>query len=93
MRASLTYFERRTTNLIDFQSCFVARRRRNARRGRSGFYFNIGRTQSKGVEAEIAGAITDTLNAHGQLHRHDIARILRRACRCSAARIFRPMRS
>ncbi|HEV2563360.1 MAG TPA: TonB-dependent receptor [Rhizomicrobium sp.] len=59
MRASLTYFERKATNLIDFTSCSTPQ---ECTERPFGFYYNVGRTQSKGVEAEIAGAISDTLN-------------------------------
>ena len=45
LRGGVTYFERRTTDLIDF----------------AGFaYFNVAKTQAKGVEVEAAASVTDT---------------------------------
>jgi len=62
MRASLTYFSRNTKNLIDFQSCFVATPPAQCAVQPFGFYFNIDRTRVTGIEAEVAGNITDTLS-------------------------------
>ena len=65
MHASLTYFSRDTRNLIDFQSCFVVAPPMpecTARAVAGGYYINLGRTRVNGVEAEIAGNITDTLS-------------------------------
>ena len=64
VNAMLTYFERRTSNLIDFQSCFVASPPEpecTERAASGGYYYNIGRTRSNGVEAEITATITETL--------------------------------
>lgn len=61
MQASLTYFSRDTKNLIDFQSCFVPTPPAQCAVQPSGFYFNIDRTRATGVEAQIAGNITDTI--------------------------------
>ena len=64
MQASLTWFERRTSNLIDFQSCYVMSPPEpecTERAASGGYYYNVGRTRSKGVEAEIAAALTETL--------------------------------
>lgn len=62
MHASLTYFSRNTDNLIDFQSCFVATPPAQCAVQPFGFYFNIDRTHVTGVEAEIAGNITEALS-------------------------------
>lgn len=62
--ATLTYFERRTSNLIDFQSCYVVSPPEpecTERAEAGGYYYNVGRTRSKGIEAEISAAITGTL--------------------------------
>jgi vitamin B12 transporter len=61
MQASLTYFSRDTKNLIDFQSCFVPTPPAQCAVQPSGFYFNIDRTRATGVEAQIAGNVTDTI--------------------------------
>ncbi len=62
-RASLTYFERRTANQIDFFSCFgVTSPACAARALQGGYYFNVNRSRAKGVEIEITGAITETLH-------------------------------
>jgi vitamin B12 transporter len=61
-RASLTYFERRTANQIDFFSCFgVTSPACDARAMQGGYYFNVNRSRARGVEAEVAGNITETL--------------------------------
>lgn len=68
-RTTLTYFERRTTNMIDFVNCPDA-----TQPGCNfppppspplrpfGFYDNIGRTQSTGVEATLDADLVETLN-------------------------------
>ncbi|HUB86239.1 MAG TPA: TonB-dependent receptor [Rhizomicrobium sp.] len=67
LHGTLTYFARRTNNLIDFASCFVASPPPEcsipAVATAGGFYDNIGRTRADGVEAELAAKITDTLAA------------------------------
>jgi len=63
-RASLTYFERRTSNQIDFFSCPFVGVPTTAcalRASQGGYYYNVARSRAKGVEVEAAGAITDTL--------------------------------
>jgi vitamin B12 transporter len=66
-RASVTYFQRRTTNLVDFvtPNCFptppVVAPAICATRP-FGFYDNVGRARVHGVEVELSGNITDTLN-------------------------------
>ena len=61
VHATLTWFERRTSNLIDFQSCFVASPPSGCAMRPDGFYYNVGRTRSRGLEAEFTAALTDTL--------------------------------
>jgi len=67
VHGGLTYFERRTSNLIDFQSCFVATPPAQcadpAVAAAGGFYFNIGKTRVAGWEAQLSANITDTLTA------------------------------
>jgi vitamin B12 transporter len=67
LHGTLTYFERRTTNLIDFASCFVVTPAPEcsipAIATAGGFYDNIGRTRADGVEAALTAKITDTLTA------------------------------
>lgn len=53
IRASLTYFQRRTTDLIDFVSTATPP---------YGYYENFARTRADGVEAEVAAQATDTLS-------------------------------
>ncbi len=62
-RASLTYFERHTANQIDFFSCYgVSSPACDARALQGGYYYNVNRSQAKGLEVEIAGKITDDLS-------------------------------
>ncbi len=63
VRGTLTYFQRRTNNLIDFQSCFVFSPPVQCALQPNGFYFNIGRARASGVEAEINANVTDTITA------------------------------
>lgn len=63
----LTYFERRTSNLIDFFSCFgpippAFASACTLRAAAGGFYFNVGRTRARGMELEAAAKLTDTLS-------------------------------
>jgi vitamin B12 transporter len=51
-RAGLTWFERRTRDQIDFQSCFGAPEPLCAD-GRFGFYANLDRTSARGLEAVL----------------------------------------
>ena len=51
LRASLTYFDRRTANLIDFISTSSPP---------FGYYENFARTRASGLEADIAARLTDT---------------------------------
>lgn len=62
-RASLTYFERRTANQIDFFSCWgVTSTACSLRAMQGGYYYNVSRSRAKGVEVELAGQITDGLS-------------------------------
>lgn len=67
LKLSLTWFERDTHNLIDFQSCFVAAPPAGcnfaATAAAGGFYFNIGRTTARGLEAEAKVALGEALSA------------------------------
>lgn len=59
----IAYFERRTGNLIDFFSCFGVVSPACALRSTSGgFFFNVGRTRTRGLELEAAAKPTDTLS-------------------------------
>lgn len=61
---SLTYFERRTANQIDFFSCyFVTSPACTLRAMQGGYYYNVNRSRARGVEVEIAGRITDAVSA------------------------------
>lgn len=60
-QASLTYFERRTGNQIDFYSCWTGNSPICAQRP-SGFYYNVNRSRAKGVEAALSGKITEALS-------------------------------
>jgi len=60
--ASLTYFERRTSNQIDFFSCYgVTSPACSLRASQGGYYYNVARSLAKGIEIESTGAITNTL--------------------------------
>jgi len=62
LKASITYFERRTSNQIDFFSCFgVSSPACDLRAVQGGFYFNVDRSRAKGVEIEAAADLTETL--------------------------------
>jgi len=65
LRTSLTWFDRRTTNQIDFQNCFSAGDAPGCpfRLASFGYYININRTRTNGLEAELAGKLGDTLSA------------------------------
>jgi vitamin B12 transporter len=63
VRASLTYFERRTKNQIDFFSCWdVASAACGLRAAEGGYYYNVGRSRATGVEAEVSVRLSDTLD-------------------------------
>jgi vitamin B12 transporter len=61
-RASVTYFERRTANQIDFFSCWgVTSTACSLRASQGGYYYNVNRSRAKGLEIELAGQIADGL--------------------------------
>lgn len=60
-QASLTYFERRTANQIDFYSCWTGTSPICTQRP-GGFYYNVNRSLAKGIEAAVNGKLTDTLS-------------------------------
>jgi vitamin B12 transporter len=64
VRASFTYFDRDTRNLIDFQSCYVAVPPAGcaARAAAGGYYFNIGRSKADGEELELTAQFADALS-------------------------------
>lgn len=49
----VTYFNRKTTNQIDFVSCFFNPDPRCATRPFGGFYDNLARTKAQGIEVEV----------------------------------------
>jgi vitamin B12 transporter len=62
LSASLTYFERRTANQIDFFSCYgVISPACLLRAAQGGYYYNVGRSRTSGVEAELSAQLSDTL--------------------------------
>ena len=63
MRASLTYFERRTTDQIDFFSCYgMTSAACTLRAAQGGYYYNVGRSRATGVEAAVSARLSDTLD-------------------------------
>lgn len=63
LKASLTYFDRRSSNLIDFFSCFgVVSPECTLRAFAGGYYFNVNRARSNGFEAQIAVKPTEELS-------------------------------
>ncbi|MBI3676625.1 MAG: TonB-dependent receptor [Proteobacteria bacterium] len=64
--ASLTYFERRTTDQIDFFSCFgVVSPACALRASVGGYYYNVGRARSRGFEFEVNARLSDALSLTG----------------------------
>ncbi|MDX2236360.1 MAG: TonB-dependent receptor [Hyphomonadaceae bacterium] len=61
VQASIVYFERDTTNQIDFVSCVGAQCATRP----FGLYANIARTEARGVELDIAAAIGERLTLSG----------------------------
>jgi vitamin B12 transporter len=64
VRGSLTYFDRRTTDQIDFQNCFTPADAPGCplRLDAFGYYINLNKTRASGIEAILSADITDTLN-------------------------------
>ena len=63
VRASFTYFERRTKNQIDFFSCWgVTSAACTLRAAQGGYYYNVGRSRATGVEAAVSAWLSDTLD-------------------------------
>ena len=63
LHGSLTYFERRTKNQIDFFTCFgVASTACTLRAAQGGYYFSVGRSRATGLEAEISAKLSNTLD-------------------------------
>ena len=63
VRVSLTTFERRTKNQIDFFSCYgVSSAACTLRAAQGGFYYNVDRSRATGVEAEVSIRLNDTLD-------------------------------
>ena len=62
MRAAITLFERNTTDQIDFFDCFGPTSPACDQRYLvGGYYYNIGRSRARGLEAELTYALSDTL--------------------------------
>ena len=63
LKGSVTYFDRRTSNLIDFFDCFgIVSPDCTARAAAGGFYVNVGRTEATGTELSLTAQILDTLS-------------------------------
>ena len=62
IRASVTYFERRAQNQIDFFSCYgVTSAACTLRSAVGGYYYNVGRSRTQGLETSVTAQLTDTL--------------------------------
>ena len=62
--ASLTYFQRQTTNQIDFFSCYgVTSTACNLRLYEGGYYYNVARSLARGIEFQASGHLSDTVTA------------------------------
>ena len=63
LRASVMYFDRTTTNQINFQNCFTPADAPGCptRVAVFGYYVNVDKTHASGVEAELNATVTDTL--------------------------------
>jgi vitamin B12 transporter len=63
VRASITYFDRRTNNLIDFFDCFgVVSPACALRVFQGGYYVNVGQTRATGTELSVTAQPLDTLS-------------------------------
>ena len=68
LRASATYFERHTRNLIDFFSCYgVSSSACALRATEGGYYYNVGRSRARGVELSIKAQLSHTLHLAADL--------------------------
>jgi len=65
MRASFTYFDRTTTNQLDFQNCFSPDDAPGCpfRLAVFGYYINLDKTRARGVEAVLGAKLDDMLTA------------------------------
>jgi len=65
LRTSLTYFARQTTNQIDFQNCFSPSDAPGcpSRVDVFGYYVNLDRTRTTGVEAAVSAPLSDGFSA------------------------------
>jgi vitamin B12 transporter len=62
---SATWFERRTSDLIDFFSCYGVTSPACAQRSAvGGYYYNVGHTRSRGLELMAAVTLSETLSLH-----------------------------
>jgi vitamin B12 transporter len=62
LRAAITLFERNTQDLIDFFDCFGPTSPACDQRYLvGGYYYNVGRSRARGLEAEVTFALSDTL--------------------------------
>ncbi len=62
IRANATYFERRTSNLIDFFSCYGVNSPACAlRANQGGYYYNVGRTRARGLELSAEAQLSSTI--------------------------------
>lgn len=66
LRLSLTYFDRRTKGLIEFFDCFSGTSPICTVRP-FGYYYNVGRTQARGLEMEAAAQLSDSLSLSANL--------------------------
>jgi vitamin B12 transporter len=62
VRASFTYFERRTKDQIDFFSCYgVTSTACTLRDLEGGYYYNVNRSRATGIEADFTARLTDAI--------------------------------
>ena len=61
LTASLTWFERRTKNQIDYLSCYGEPSAAGCAYRAYGYYVNLDRTKAQGLEAALTANITDAL--------------------------------
>jgi vitamin B12 transporter len=85
LRGSVTYFERNTTDQIDFQNCFSPSDAPGCpfRLASFGYFINLDKTRARGVEVGLDAKLDDTLtatlswtnmSATNELTRKDLAR-------------------